>query len=65
MGPETSCEKPNVSIEDIRSEFCLDAGSLAWMLKSPSIIVLGYCSLQEAAVSRSPDRASAGAVGER
>ena len=65
MGPETNCEKPNVSIEDIRSVFCLDEGSSAWMLMSPRIIVLGYCSLQEVAASRSPDRASAGALGEQ
>ena len=65
MGPETSCEKPSVSIEDIQSVFCLDEGSSAWMLKLPRITVLGYCSLQEAAASRSPDRASVGALGER
>ena len=65
VGPETICEKPSVSIEDIRSVFCLEEGSSTWMLKSPRIIVLGYCSLQEVAASRSLERASAGALGER
>ena len=65
VGPETNYEKPSVSIEEIRSVFCLEEGSLTWTLKSPRIIVLGYCSLQEVAASRSLDRASAGALGER
>ena len=65
VGPETNCEKPSVSIEDIRSVFCLEEGSSTWMLKSPRITVLGYCSLQEVAASRSLERASAGALGER
>ena len=65
VGPETNCENPSVSMEDISSIHCFEVGSSAWMLKSPRMIVLGYCSFQDVAASRSPNRASTGALGER